>query len=391
MGRRKRRRMVVLHLHLGRVLRCILGAVLLGGVGTLLVWGIPRLVPDGEPGEVAVWQRWLAQQGSRSVWQRTASQEENTEANWLVQLLTRELPLFQPYRAELLCLAEEGQETFLSGEQEESPSEASQETEVPAGQVPVVERTIGYDSGKYGGDGITLNDYSGYAPDPRPLLEEEIPFTLQTGQPQVLLMHTHTTETYLLEEGDTCPEDVSFRSQDSNVNMVAVGKAVAQELQQAGIGVIHDTTVHDYPSYNGSYDNAKATIQKQLEQHPTISVVVDLHRDALLAEDGTVYKTVLEWQGESYAQVMAVLGTDASGLSHPNWRGNLTTAVHLQQQLLQMVPGIARPITVRKERFNQQLTPNSILVEVGTCGNTLEEAVRSGHVVGKALAAVLQE
>lgn len=422
MGRRGgRRRAFIFHIRLRRLLAALLMLAVGMGLCSLLARGARWLWQQRKTRETApevtvqeeqhasMWQTLLEGRGVGLLRSTLPDVEtvgrllepEREASGWTARLLLAEMPMVRQHQAELLHLAEgtENQREVFFWKKEAPPEEDQEvlpgETEtapqpMEEGRKPVQRRTIAFDSGKYGGGGITLNDYSGYGPDPSVLLGEDIPFTFQEGQPQVLLVHTHTTESYLPDDSGSYPEDISFRSQDASRNMVAVGNAVAQELEAAGVGVIHDTTVHDYPSYNGSYSNAKATIQKQMQAHPTISVVVDIHRDAMIAQDGTVYKTVVEQDGTEYAQVMLVMGCDAGGLTHDGWKGNLTTAVHLQKALLDLVPGIARPITMRKERFNQQLTPNSMLVEVGTCGNTLEEAVRSGHVVGQALARILK-
>ena len=76
------------------------------------------------------------------------------------------------------------------------------------------------------------------------------------------------------EESDTYFSDMPTRTQDNNLNVVRVGEEIAKRLREAGIGVVHDTTVHDYPSYSGSYDRSIETMRKNLEQYPTIQVTL---------------------------------------------------------------------------------------------------------------------
>ena len=166
------------------------------------------------------------------------------------------------------------------------------------------------------------------------------------------------------------------------------GRRIARVLEEEGFSVLHDTTLYDYPSYNEAYDRSLAGAQALLEQYPSIRIVLDVHRDALEGEDGTVYKTMAQTGGEAAAQVMLVMGTDDNGLPHERWRDNLTLAVHLQMQLNQDCPTLARPISLRAGRYNQQLTTGSLLVEVGSHGNTLEEALAAARLFAQSAAEV---
>ena len=94
--------------------------------------------------------------------------------------------------------------------------------------------------------------------------------------------------------------------------------------------------------------------------------------------------------GESCARLMLVVGTDQGGLEHPNWQENLANALKLQAVLEGEYPGLCRSLDLRTERFKQHVTPGSLLVEVGTNGNTLTQAMESARLLGGALAEMLQ-
>lgn len=200
--------------------------------------------------------------------------------------------------------------------------------------------------------------------------------------PQVLIYHTHTTEAFL---GDT-------RTQDLSRSVVAVGDEIAAQLQAAGINVVHDKTVHDYPSYNGSYDRSKVTIQNNLKKYPGIQVTLDIHRDAMTASDGSHYKPTAVVDGKKAAQLMIISGCDDDGtLGYPNWEYNLRLAVRLQQSVATLYPGLARPLNFCPKKYNENMTRGSLLVEFGTEVNTLDEAKYSGQMFGKALAQTLSK
>lgn len=213
-----------------------------------------------------------------------------------------------------------------------------------------------------------------------------LPQKLQPAQagPQILIMHTHGSEAYAMAGEDIYTETDNARTDDPNYNMLRIGEEMKAVFESMGLSVIHDTTLYDYPSYSGSYGRSLKGIQSYLERYPTIGVVLDVHRDALIAADGTVYKAVTEVEGEKVAQIMLVCGTNDGGLTHPSWKDNLTLAGQIQLHLTQVEPTLARPVNLRSQRFNQHMTAGSLLVEVGTSGNTLQEALRGARLFAQA-------
>ncbi len=205
-----------------------------------------------------------------------------------------------------------------------------------------------------------------------------------TGEPQVLIMHTHTTETFEPYERDAFDMNFNYRTTDASKNMVMVGDAIADELEKAGIGVIHDTTIHDYPSYTGSYDRSRATVQAILAAHPSIKVVLDIHRDAI-SRDGVISQPVVEIDGKKAAQVMIISGCDDGTMGMPDCLYNFRFACLLQQQMESDYPGLTRPILFDYRKYNQDLRTGSLLIEVGSHGNTLEQAEYAGELIGSSL------
>ena len=214
-------------------------------------------------------------------------------------------------------------------------------------------------------------------------------FTIEdTDEPQVLIMHTHTTESYVPFTGDYYDKTMSFRSTDNSENMAVVGDRIARELEAAGIGVIHDTTQHDYPSYNGSYERSQETVEKYLAQYPSIKIVLDVHRDAI-ASGEDVYSAEAEIEGKTAAQVMIISGCDDGTMGYPDYMKNLSFAAALQNQLEGDHPTLTRPVLFDYRKYNQQLTTGSLLLEIGSHGNTLEQAAYTGELIGKSLGRLL--
>lgn len=202
--------------------------------------------------------------------------------------------------------------------------------------------------------------------------------------PQILIMHTHATEAYRMTKKDRYEESDESRTTDEAHNMIRVGEEMKRVFEDAGFSVVHDKTTYDYPGYNGSYGRSLAGVQSCLDQYPTIQMVLDVHRDALIDNDGNVYSKTTSIDGEEVAQVMLVVGTDDGGLTHPNWRDNYTLALKLQGAMLTLDETLPRPIDLRSQRFNQHLRPGSLLVEVGTSGNTLKQALAGARLFAEA-------
>lgn len=242
--------------------------------------------------------------------------------------------------------------------------------------------------------GLTMRNATEYDVDLSALLADGPGLRLGVDGPQVLIVHTHTSEAYTPSDGCRYEASDNMRTQDASYNILRVGDVLAAQLEAAGLQVLHDRTVNDYPSYTGSYGRSGAAVEAALAAYPSIRVVIDLHRDALCS-DTVVYKTVAELpDAEPCAQVMFVVGTDGTGLDHPNWQQNLRLAVYLQDAVFARHPTLMRPIDLVRERYNQHLAAGMLLIEVGSSGNTLPEALRAaelfGSTMGEALARLIE-
>lgn len=233
--------------------------------------------------------------------------------------------------------------------------------------------------------GLKVNNATQYDVDVDALCGEELPFEINSDGPQVLVVHTHTTECY---DGDQMNGETE-RNTDEQCNVIAVGEEICKVLEENGIKTVHDKTYHDYPSYQGSYTRALSTIETQLKNNPSIKIVLDIHRDAFIYEDGSKLTVTCDQNGVSTAKVMLVVGTNSMGLWHDNWKDNLTFAAKIQNAAEIMYSGLMRPINIRTERFNEHTTRGSLILEVGSNGNTLEQAKEGGRDVAYAISAVL--
>ncbi len=205
-------------------------------------------------------------------------------------------------------------------------------------------------------------------------------------EPLVLIVHTHGSESYLKNGYDFYSPDEDFRSTNESETVVHIGEMLCKELEALGINAVHDKTMYDLADFNSSYGYSRQGILKWLEKHPSIKFVIDVHRDSVFNSEGKNVKPLTTINGKECAQLMLVVGTNSGSVYHPNWKENLTFATKLQNQMNVMFPTLARPINLRTAAFNQNLTKGSLLLEAGSCGNTVEEVENSIKLFAKAYA-----
>ncbi len=233
---------------------------------------------------------------------------------------------------------------------------------------------------------IHLTNYPGYDFDLTGLITKPLEWNLKGEEPTVLILHSHTCESYENTEGYR--ESGSYRTTDGRFNMVSIGAHLAQILTKKGISVIHDTTVHDAPSYNAAYTLSRKTAQGYLEKYPSIRLVLDLHRDAYEDGNGNQVRNTVTLDGVTTSRLMLVAGTNAYGEGHTGWQENLSVGLKLQTVLERLYPGLCRPLALRSSAFNQDLSPGALLVEVGTAGDTRQDALNAAAFLAEGIAAL---
>ena len=194
-------------------------------------------------------------------------------------------------------------------------------------------------------------------------------------------------DTYIIYQAK---RETNFEKTKNNPdeNMIRVGKEFQKVLEEHGIPTLHITTVHDVP-YTTSYKMSLESVTKALKEHPSIEVVIDLHRDAIYGSNNEKVRPITVIDGVETAQVMLVCGTDEGGLPHPDWKENLSFALKVQNEMQQKYADFARPLDLRKERFNTHTTKKSVIFEIGSHGNTLEDALAGARLAAQSVANVL--
>lgn len=197
--------------------------------------------------------------------------------------------------------------------------------------------------------------------------------------PIVLILHTHATEGYadMAENG--------YRTGDTSRSVVEIGRIIAEKLDESGINTIHCTTLFDADDFTLAYYNASLKIKKTLEDYPSISYIIDIHRDSIETSDGEYYAPTASIDGIKAAQLMFVVGTDHGGSGHENWENNLAVASRIQADIMESYPNLMRSINLRSASFNEQYSSGSMLIEVGSCASTLDEAKVSAEILAEHL------
>ena len=206
---------------------------------------------------------------------------------------------------------------------------------------------------------------------------------LSEDAPQVLIVHTHGSEAYTMPKGQAYAPTGTCRTADTSVNMIRVGDEIAAALSSYGISVLHDRALYDDPAYDGAYERAADAIREYLAKYPTLSFVLDVHRDAIEDKAGHQYKVITR-EDPHCAQISFVMGSN-----NDHWLENVKLAVAIQQRLTELSPTLMRPMTLRNSNYNQHLTTGSMLVEVGTAGNSLDEALCAARLFAAGFAQVV--
>ena len=219
------------------------------------------------------------------------------------------------------------------------------------------------------------------------LTEDMLKPDIKIENKNIILFHTHSCESYTSSEQYPYTPTGTFRTTDLNFTVTRVGTELETYMKKYNYNVIHDTSYHDYPAYNGSYTRSLKTVEDILSTNKA-DIIIDLHRDAIGSRSD--YAPTVKIGNEYAAQVMFVIGTNNGGLWHPDWNQNLKFAIKVQEKAEELYPGLFKPIMVTKSRYNQHTGKYASIIEVGATGNTLEQCLTSMKYLSKVMNEVIQ-
>lgn len=214
--------------------------------------------------------------------------------------------------------------------------------------------------------------------DKQPETDTADPKMTTIGRKVVHILHSHSRESFLPELKDTKNPDHAFHP---NVNITLVGERFGKALERYGIGVDVDKTdveailIDRGWSYSQSYQAGREIVQKAIEDNEDLEFFFEFHRDTLPRE-----RTTVTINGKEYARTVFVIGRN-----HKNYEQNLKIASQLHELLEQQYPGLSRGIIAKGGTgtngiFNQDLSTQSLLLEVGGIHNSLEEVFHTADV-----------
>ena len=267
---------------------------------------------------------------------------------------------------------------------------SEEKADIPAGAIPVVSMDLSCDWTLR----AMLENQTAYRVNVENFLSMPIVGTVTDAEPLVLILHTHATEAYLDPDTAYITGEVgdAIYSDQENRSVIEVGKVLCSTLNEKGIPAVHCAQKHGKDgSLQNAYASSEACIKAYLKRYPSIQYIIDIHRDGILNSSGELVKTEILAEGKSYGQVMAVVGSDGNGTNHPHWRQNLALALQLCNRLNETVESLCRTVSLRNASYNQELAPYSLLLEIGSAGNTQEEAIRTVELVGETLSRMILE
>jgi stage II sporulation protein P len=231
-------------------------------------------------------------------------------------------------------------------------------------------------------------DRAGPPSEPPPETAPKPPAVLNGGRPLVGIYHTHDWESYISEfPAMAVPKsgaDLQKIQSESHKKktVMEIGKTVAQRLKELGVATVYADATHQSLGYDYAYKASRETATKILKEHPSVQILMDLHRDGTWGADTTAVVN-----GKRVAPIRCIIGSN----QQPRWHDNKGFCDELVANLEKKYPGLILPTKVQNDRYNQDLLPGAILLEIGDAMNTYEEAERSALYLAEGLAAMVRE
>lgn len=198
----------------------------------------------------------------------------------------------------------------------------------------------------------------------------------------VLIIHTYGTQGYCKEGYIT--KRSTLKTEIEAENVVGVGNALAEALNQLGINTIHDKTMYDKISYSGAYNLSTEAVRNYMENDPSIKFVIDIQRSSLLSQNGSCIKAVTTTKKGKTAQIFFKSGSDENGADFPNWEKNLSLSYAISKNLYEINPKLSCGVTLLPSGYGQYANEGYITVEIGTAGNTPKEAENAAELLAEA-------
>lgn len=219
-----------------------------------------------------------------------------------------------------------------------------------------------------------LEETSKHITDPNPV---------DINNPIVYIYNSHQLENY---------NSSNYEVYNITPNVMMASYMLKEKLNNLGIPtIVEEGNITEFIrlnnwNYDYSYLASRYFIEGALEEYPSLKYFIDLHRDSVKKDYST---TVIN--GKSYAKVLFVVG-----LEHENYRYNLELANYINNKIKAKYPTLTRGVLTKQGKnvngiYNQDISKNSILIELGAYENKIEEVLNTIEIISEILKEIINE
>ncbi|WP_027408485.1 stage II sporulation protein P [Anoxybacteroides tepidamans] len=231
----------------------------------------------------------------------------------------------------------------------------------------------------YGGEDLIASKFK--------MLEEgKMSSSINKAEPSVYIYQSHNLESFLPETQVNDPSEAFHQTK----NITLVGQRLSESLKKRGIQSIHDQT--DIAAilkekglpFSKAYAVARESLLAALKSHPSVKMILDIHRDSKKRSD-----TTININGKDYPRIEIIVSR-----SSDHYEENYKFAKRLHDQLEAKYPGLSRGVTVKDDgpnHYNQDVLGRSLLLQIGGVENTLKEEYRTADALAEVLGDILKE
>lgn len=223
------------------------------------------------------------------------------------------------------------------------------------------------------------------APPTQSLVESEVN-PVYIPNPTVYIYNTHNTET--IAGTATGP----LEAIPGDIFVTELSQIMGDRFQEHGIGTIVEgrltqdiVELRDW-HYSRSYEVSREILKSSWDANPSLNFFFDLHRDATTGEEAT-----LTLNGKEYAVLKIIIGSD-----NPVFSENLAFANEILTVMDERYPGLMFPSSLnlsggygKNGIYNQDLSPNALLFEIGGQDTSLEAATNSLNALADVLVEIM--